>query len=245
MFSGDYEKTREAAALGKQTSPSPPSHPLPAERWATAVPAQPPLLHRWKVCSLLLGSCFRCRLRKVTEFWKQHVAAHSRAPSLAQALPERAEVASSFLCAEVGPRALFFLPAAILYLSPQRQLSRHQVWWGKRALWGSFEEYGATLQLFEGQRIWCLCFFGGRSVNSSYCCENMWLSAMNSLQINLSGLRVQTDDLSGESLTLVEQTCKQVETVALRAAPLLHSSPAAASPLQREELICQKCSGHF
>ena len=34
-----------------------------------------------------------------------------------------------------------------------------------------------------------------------------------------SGLKVQTDDLSGESLKLVQQTCKHVETDPLKAAP--------------------------
>lgn len=34
----------------------------------------------------------------------------------------------------------------------------------------------------------------------------------NSLQMSLSGLRVQPDNSSGESLKLVQQTCKQVET---------------------------------
>lgn len=47
----------------------------------------------------------------------------------------------------------------------------------------------------------------------------MWLLAMNSLHMTLSGLRVQTDDLSGESLKLAQQTCKQVETDPLKAAP--------------------------
>lgn len=79
MFSGDYEKKTSWSCCDKQTSPSPPAHPLPAERCATAVSAQPPLLHMWKVYSVLLNSCFRWYLRKDTEFWKQHVRAHSRA----------------------------------------------------------------------------------------------------------------------------------------------------------------------
>lgn len=38
-FQGIIKKTREAAVLDKQTSPSSPAHPLPAEQCATAVPA--------------------------------------------------------------------------------------------------------------------------------------------------------------------------------------------------------------
>lgn len=94
----------------------------------------------WKVCSLLFNSCFRWYLLKVTEFWKQHVPAHSRARESCRGT---AEVASSFPCAEVGPSPLFFSPAATLSLCPQSSclcIGSH----GKRVLRGSLEKFAAT-----------------------------------------------------------------------------------------------------
>lgn len=149
-FQGMMRTTCEAALTTNLPLSTIASSPHGAMSYSSACPAT--FTVHMERLFFTAGQLFPVSFMTNSRLWKTTCRC-SKHWSLAQALPERAEAASSFPYAEGGQLLCFSHQQLYSVLPHKGSCLSIRSYGGKTVLKGSLEEYGATLELVEGQRI--------------------------------------------------------------------------------------------